>query len=395
MFGPRGILDTDLYKLTMQQAVCQLYPRAGARYAFINRGGTVFPDGFGRELTRHIEEMASLRLTGEEQDWLVSRCAYFNPVYLDFLKGYRFDPGEVVVEQEQGNLSITVEGYWYRSILWEVPLMALVSELYFEFTGEAAQAWPQERRREVTLGKARFFRDNGISFVDFGTRRRFSYDNQEQVVADLREAGEFLLGTSNVHLAHLFDLAPMGTHAHEWFQFHAAKYGFLMANSMAMGRWVDVFKGDLGMALTDTYGTDNFIHAFDLLYAKTFDGVRQDSGDPLEFMRKIIEHYRSLRIDPASKTLIFSDSLDPETVDRIHRECGGKIRDVYGIGTNLTNDVGVTPLNMVIKMVACRPYDYSDLWIPAVKLSDDVGKNTGDREMIELCHRTLGVNGEA
>lgn len=385
-----SILDTDLYKLTMQQAVCILYPAAQARYAFINRGGTPFPAGFGRELGARVREMAGLRLTPGERGWLERRCPWFNPAYLDFLAGYRFDPDEVRIEQSGGELSVFAEGYWYRAILWEVPLMAVISQLYFEMTGEAGQAWPEERRREATRGKARLFREKGIRFADFGTRRRFSYDHHAQVVEDLREAGECFLGTSCVHLAHRCGVAPVGTQAHEWFQYHAAAHGFLDANRLALERWVEVYRGELGIALTDTYGTADFLRSFGPLAARVYDGVRQDSGDPLELLERMVAHYRGLGIDPAGKTVVFSDSLDPGRVLEIHAACGGRVRDVYGIGTNLTNDVGVKPLNMVIKLVACRP-DPSSGWIPAVKLSDDAGKHTGDRAMIELCRRTLGA----
>jgi nicotinate phosphoribosyltransferase len=389
MEGPQSILDTDLYKLTMQQAVCKLYPRAGARYDFINRGETPFPPGFAEELGNHIQEMAGLRLSKEEKKWLASRCDYFDPVYLDFLEGYRFDPGEVEVKQSDGELTVFIEGYWYSTILWEVPLMALISELYFEMTGENDKAYPEDKVHEINLGKADFFKENRIYFVDFGTRRRFSYRNHKLLIPDLMQAGEYLLGTSDVHLAHLYDLTPIGTQAHEWFQFHSAKYGFRIANQMSLIRWVEVYKGELGIALTDTFGSENFFHAFDAYYAKLFDGIRQDSGDPLAFLEDAVAHYRSLGMDPAGKTVVFSDSLNLELAREIHEACDGRVKDMYGIGTFLTNDVGVKPLNMVIKMVECRPFRESERWGPAVKLSDVSGKYTGDRDTIELAKHVL------
>ncbi len=389
MIGPQSILDTDLYKLTMQQAVCKLYPWFKARYQFINRGGTLFPPGFGEELAAGIEEMRRLRLSAEEKSWLAAKCRYFSPVYLDFLEGYRFDPGEVDIRQEGGELHIIIEGYWYTAILWEVPLMALISELYFEMSGEKDKAYPEEKAHALNLEKARFFREHGIRFVDFGTRRRFSYRHHRRLIPDLMQAGEFLLGTSNVHLAHLYDLTPIGTQAHEWFQFHSAKYGFRMANQMALQRWIDVYKGDLGIALTDTFGSENFFHAFDGYFARIFDGVRQDSGDPFQFLESAVAHYRRLGIDPAAKTVVFSDSLNLELARALHEACAGRVKDLYGIGTFLTNDVGLKPLNMVIKMTACQPFYGSDRWVDAVKISDDQGKYTGARETIELARRTL------
>lgn len=393
MNGPRGILDTDLYKLTMQQAVCQYYPRARARYSFINRGGTPFPPGFDKELSGYIEAMRELALTEEEKSWLARKCSYFHPVYLDLLESYRFDPGEVSMEQKDGELTISIEGYWYTTILWEVPLMALISELYFELSGKNEDAYPEEKVHELNLGKARFFKENGIRFVDFGTRRRFSYHNHRMLIPDLMQAGEFLLGTSNVHLAHVYDLTPIGTQAHEWFQFHSAKYGFRVANQLALERWLEVYKGDLGIALTDTFGTDNFFHAFDTYYAKVFDGIRQDSGDPFEFLESAIAHYEGLGIDPSSRTIVFSDSLNLELSKAIHEACAGRVKDLYGIGTFLTNDVGVKPLNMVIKMVECQPFKDSERWVDAIKISDDSGKYTGDMDTIELARRILFMDG--
>ena len=389
MIGPQSILDTDLYKLTMQQAVCQLYPRAGARYSFINRDETPFPEGFGSELAARIQEMKELRLSGDEKSWLAAKCAYFNPVYLDFLQGYRFDPTEVDIGQSGGELLISIEGPWYTTILWEVPLMAMISELYFEATGEKENAYPEEKIHRINLDKARFFAENGIRFVDFGTRRRFSYENHKRLLPDLMQAGPSLLGTSNVHLAHLYDLTPIGTQAHEWFQFHSAKYGFRIANQMSLLRWLEVYKGELGIALTDTFGSENFFHAFDAYFARVFDGVRQDSGDPLAFLESAVAHYLGLGIDPAARTVVFSDALNLESSRAIHEACAGRVKDMYGIGTFLTNDVGVKPLNMVIKMVECRPFKDSDRWVPAVKLSDAAGKHTGDAEAIELAKHVL------
>jgi len=389
MKGPQGILDTDLYKLTMQQAVCQYYPRARARYSFINRGGTPFPRGFTKELSGRIQDMKELRLSPDEKAWLAAKCPYFHPVYLDFLEAYRFDPGEVSIAQTEGKLTISIEGYWYTTILWEVPLMALISELYFEISGKNKDAYPEEKIHELNLGKARFFKENGIRFVDFGTRRRFSYENHRMLIPDLMQAGEYLLGTSNVHLAHIYDLTPIGTQAHEWFQFHSAKYGFRVANQLALERWLEVYKGDLGIALTDTFGTDNFFHAFDTYYAKVFDGIRQDSGDPFEFLESAIAHYESLGIDPSSRTIVFSDSLNLELAKKIHETCAGRVKDLYGIGTFLTNDVGVKPLNMVVKMVECQPFRDSERWVDAIKISDDSGKYTGDMDTIELARRIL------
>jgi nicotinate phosphoribosyltransferase len=198
------------------------------------------------------------------------------------------------------------------------------------------------------------------------------------------------VGTSNVHLANQFNITPIGTAAHEWFMFHGAKYGFQMANELGLKHWSDVYNGDLGTALCDTYTTNAFLKSFNKRYAKLYDGVRQDSGDVYEFAEKIITHYKKLGIDPLSKTIIFSDSLDVYKAKEINDWCKGKIKCSFGIGTNLSNDVGVTPLNMVIKMTAAKINEDSP-WIPTIKLSDTPGKHTGDKKMIDVCKYLLNI----
>lgn len=386
----KSILDTDLYKLTMQQAVMKLYPRAKVRYSFINRDKTPFPEAFAEELRKEVKEMEKLSLTKDEKNFLLKRCYFLDPTYLDLLYGYRFDSSEVGIIQIGNELQISIEGYWHRAILWEVPLMAIISELYFKMTNQK----PISRvdREQNNKKKATSFQMHGMHFADFGTRRRFSYEIQDEVIQDFMNcfgSKENFVGTSNVHLAHKYDVAPMGTHAHEWFSFHAAKYGYKMANSMAMEAWVNVFRGDLGIALSDTFTTDVFLRQFEKKFSKLFDGVRHDSGDPITFTDKIIAHYKSQGIDPKTKTIIFSDSLNPEVALKIKDYCRGNIRCSFGIGTNFTNDVGVKPLNMVIKMTAAKPVN--EEWVPTIKLSDSPGKHTGDQKEIEVCKHILHI----
>ena len=230
----------------------------------------------------------------------------------------------------------------------------------------------------------------GITIADFGTRRRHSYEVQKITVESLLRYGQgCFIGTSNVHLAMLHNTKPIGTHAHEWFMFHAAKYGFKMSNLLSLEHWVQVYRGDLGIALSDTYTSSVFFAQFDRMFSKLFDGVRHDSGDPLEFAIQTIAHYQQLGIDPLSKTIIFSDGLDYEKVARIAAFCNGKIGFSFGVGTNFTNDVGLQPLNIVLKMTEALPDD--GVWTPVVKLSDERGKYTGDMETIELAKIVLGI----
>lgn len=383
----QSMLDNDLYKFTMQQAVHRLYPRADAEYVFINRSGTLFPEGFARQLRSEVDAMAGLRLTPGEKAYLEEACYFLTPVYLDYLEHYRFDPGEVDISQENGSLSVTITGPWYRTILWEVPLMAMISELYFVMTH--ARPISDSQRTSVNLNKARILSRNNIRFAEFGTRRRFSSESHKALIHDILNTEQStLIGTSNVHLARHFRIKPIGTLAHEWFMFHAVLNGYRMANITGIDAWVTVFHGDLGIALTDTFTTDVFLSAFDTMHAKLFDGVRHDSGDPYAFVDKIVNHYTKLRIDPTTKTIVFSDSLDMDKAVAIHTYCRGRIRDSYGIGTNLTNDVGVTPLNMVIKLSRCRTGPGRG-WHPVVKLSDDPGKNTGNADELRHCIRVL------
>lgn len=373
----------------MQNAVIKIFPRVKVRYQFINRGKTPFPDGFAETLRKEISKMADLQLTKEEKEYLKTRCYYFDPTYFDFLMGFRFDPSEVGVIQKDGDLQILIEGYWYRTILWEVPLMAMISELYFSMSD--FETYPESKIIEIAREKASRFNLLGVNVADFGTRRRYSLENHDRIIQALKTYGRpSFVGSSNVYLAKKYDVIAVGTHAHEWFMFHAAKYGYKMANQLALDNWVEVYRGDLGIALSDTFTTNVFFKAFDTKHAKLFDGVRQDSGDPIEFAQKTIDHYKRLRIDPLSKTIIFSDGLNPDNVEKIAKFCRNKIKISFGIGTNLTNDVGVTPLNIVIKMIEAKAE--GEEWIHTIKLSDAPGKYTGDEESIRLCKGILNIS---
>jgi len=384
----KSILDTDLYKLTMMNAVMKLYPRAEVKYKFFNRGKTYIPKEVADDLNDAIVDMENLFLTNVEEEYLRENAYFFDPVYIDFLKGFQYDSNDVKISWNDGVLNVGIRGLWYRTILWEVPLMALISEIYFKHTGKADIHWGDLENRNDA--KAKFFDGliPSIKLADFGTRRRHSYKSQDRLVRNFSKCS-FFVGTSNVHLAMKYKTKMIGTQAHEWFMFHAAKYGFHQANATALGRWVDVYNGDLGIALTDTFTTKNFFESFDTMYAKLFDGVRHDSGDPIVFGEQAIKHYKKLGIDPTTKTIVFSDGLNPKEVERINKHFGRwRIKLSYGVGTNLSNDIpGITPLNMVIKMVAAKPYGKG--WIHTIKLSDAEGKHTGDKNTIELAKRII------
>jgi nicotinate phosphoribosyltransferase len=383
-----SILDNDFYKFTMQHAVIKLFPNAKAKYKFINRGQHPFPPGFGEILKREIASMEQLQLTTQEKEYLRKTCPYLDPTYLDFLQGYRYDPTEVEVTQNGEELSVIIGGYWYRTIMWEVPIMSLICELYYKLTKQ--ERISDEQVSEIAKEKIYKYKKLGITIADFGTRRRHSYQVHDLTIKALKDFGsDSFIGTSNVHLAMKNHIKPIGTHAHEWFMFHAAKYGFKMANSLGLENWANVYRGDLGIALSDTYTSKVFFSQFDKKFTKLFDGVRHDSGDPLLFTDMTIDHYKHYGIDPRTKTIIFSDGLDYEKVERISNYCKGKIGVSFGIGTNFTNDVGLKPMNIVLKMTDTLPEEAH--WTPVIKLSDEKKKYTGDEEMINLSKRILEI----
>jgi nicotinate phosphoribosyltransferase len=385
----KSILDNDFYKITMQNAVIKLFPNEKVKYQFINRGQHHFPLGFDEELRKSVNAMAELKLTKDEKQFLKETCPYLDLPYLDFLGGYHYDPTEVTIIQSENSLEVTVQGEWYRTILWEVPILALISELHYKMNHMERNSNGEVIHK--TLEKAEQLNLLNVTYAEFGTRRRHSYKVHDLVVDSLVKNNETknFIGSSNVHFAMKYGIKPIGTHAHEWFMFHAAEYGFKMANALSLEHWVDVYRGDLGVALSDTYTTEVFFQQFDKKFAKLFDGVRHDSGDPIEFANKTIAHYEKNGINPLFKYIIFSDGLNLEKVAEITKACKGRIGISFGIGTNLTNDVGLKPMNIVMKLIAAQSINGD--WIPTVKLSDEHGKYTGDPQMIELAKEFLRI----
>ncbi|MHA6696879.1 nicotinate phosphoribosyltransferase [Chryseobacterium sp. A301] len=383
-----SILDNDFYKFTMQNAVVKLFPTQSVKYEFINRGQHFFPPGFAQELRQAVNAMAELKLTKAEKSYLQTTCPYIDLPYLDFLEGYHYDPSEVHIEQEGNELKVWVEGLWYRTILWEVPLLALISELHYVLNHMERDS--NETVIETTDRKAQKLVELGVTFAEFGTRRRHSYKVHDMVVNSLvQNQNTKFTGSSNVHFAMKYGVKPIGTHAHEWFMFHGAEFGFKMANKLALEHWVDIYRGDLGVALSDTYTTEVFFQQFDKKFAKLFDGVRHDSGDPMEFADMTIAHYVNNGINPLYKYIIFSDGLNLTKVEEIRNYCEGKIGTSFGIGTNLTNDVGLKPMNIVMKLIGVQGHNGD--WIPTIKLSDEHGKYTGDPSMIKLAKEFLQI----
>ena len=387
----KSILDTDLYKLTTSYAYSKLFPRAYGEFEFVDRDDRDYPEGFDHLLRQELEEMTRLSLSDEEEQFLRRKLPYLPPIYIDFLKGLRFNPAEVSVTMEGHKLRIRTSGLLYRVTLWETPILALVSELFFRMSGHSPDIDYMEK---AVREKARRLKEHQITFSLFGMRRRYSADVEDRITELLKKhSGDNFFGTSNVYFAVKHQINVSGTHPHEWVQFHGAIYGYKMANYMAMENWISTYDGDLGTALTDTYTTGVFMQNFSKKHAQLFTSLRQDSGDPLAFVDMAIRRYEELRVNPKLKYIVFSDSLDVEKAIQIKHYCGDRITATFGIGTNLTNDVGngIKGLNIVMKLFRCKMIE-KDRWNECIKLSDVDGKHTGSVEEIQLAQRVLGIN---
>ena len=368
----QNLLDTDFYKLTMMQAVLHNYPNAEVEWEFRCRNAEDLTP-YLAEIRYQIERLAELSMSADQLAFL-ERIPFIKPDFIRFLSLFRFNLRYVHTSIEDGQLCIRLRGPWLHVILYEIPLLAIVSEVrnryrYREVVLEQASERLYQKL-DWLKGEASAAELEGFQIADFGTRRRFSYRVQEQMVHILKRdfPGRFV-GTSNVHLAREFDLKPIGTMAHEWLMAHQQLGPRLIdSQSAALDCWVREYRGLLGIALTDCITMDAFLADFDLYFAKLFDGLRHDSGDPLQWAEKAIAHYEKLGIDPMSKTLVFSDGLTLEKSLRLYRALCGRINVSFGIGTNLTCDIpGVEPMNIVIKMTACNGQ-------PVAKISDAPGK---------------------
>ena len=387
----KSILDTDLYKLTTSYAYSKLFPRAYGEFEFVDRDDRDYPEGFDQLLRQELEEMTRLSLSDEEEQFLRRKLPYLPPIYIDFLKGLRFNPAEVSISMEGRKLRIRTSGLLYRVTLWETPILALVSELFFRVTGHSPDI---DYMENAVREKARRLKEHQITFSLFGMRRRYSADVEDRITELLKKhSGDNFFGTSNVYFAVKHQINVSGTHPHEWVQFHGAIYGYKMANYMAMENWISTYDGDLGTALTDTYTTGVFMQNFSKKHALLFTSLRQDSGDPLAFVDMAIRRYEELRVNPKLKYIVFSDSLDVEKAIQIKHYCGDRITATFGIGTNLTNDVGngIKGLNIVMKLFRCKMIE-KDRWNECIKLSDVDGKHTGSVEEIQLAQRVLGID---
>ena len=381
--------DDDLYKFTMCCAVIDNFPRAQVKYSFTDRDDTVYPEGFARELAAQIKALDSVTITDDEIDFMRRRCTYIPGWFYNYLKGYRFNHRWVDVRQDsEGHLEIDIEGSWAETILLEVKILAIVSELYYIMTGQCG-AFDYGRYYHKSYRKAERLLEAGCVYSDFGTRRRASFEAEDTVVRAMKDCeashkwpGRFV-GTSNVYLAMKHDVLPVGTMAHEFICAIGGMYGPQMANNIAMNLWRNTFRGALGTFLYDSFGWKIFSLNFSEDFANLFKGLRVDSGDNYEQLMRIVDKYRSLGIDPKTKQVIFSNALDVDSAIEIQKYAVEYCQPSFGIGTHFTNDFdGVKPMNIVIKLIAAKITESWDFYNDTCKLSEDTGKHTGRPEVV-------------
>lgn len=390
--------DDDLYKFTMCCAVIDNFPRAQVKYSFTDRDDTVYPDGFARELAAQIKALDSVTITDDEIDFMRRRCTYIPGWFYNYLKGYRFNHRWVDVRQDsEGHLEIDIEGSWAETILLEVKILAIVSELYYIMTGQCG-AFDYGRYYHKSYRKAERLLEAGCVYSDFGTRRRASFEAEDTVVRAMKDCeashkwpGRFV-GTSNVYLAMKHDVLPVGTMAHEFICAIGGMYGPQMANNIAMNLWRNTFRGALGTFLYDSFGWKIFSLNFSEDFANLFKGLRVDSGDNYEQLMRIVDKYRSLGIDPKTKQVIFSNALDVDSAIEIQKYAVEYCQPSFGIGTHFTNDFdNVKPLNIVIKLVAAKITEVWSFYNDTCKLSEDTGKHVGKPDVVKRFMEALNI----
>jgi nicotinate phosphoribosyltransferase len=373
-----SLLETDLYKFTMWQTMLHRHPQTQAEYTFVCRNASAFPlADLLADVNRELDHLCSLAFQSDELAYLRS-LRFIKSDFVDFLRIFRFQREFISARTNGPTLEIVARGPQVHVMGFEIFVLAIVNELYFRRFDASAALHEGRARLRGKIERLRAFaaepaRRHPFEFFDFGVRRRFSGAWQREVVATLqREVPQYFKGTSNVLLARDLGLVPIGTMAHEYLQtYQALDVRLRDSQRAALEGWVQEYRGDLGVALTDVVGMDAFLADFDLYFAKLFDGLRHDSGDPVIWGEKALAHYAKLRIDPHTKRLVFSDGLDVERALALYRHFAGRTQLGFGIGTNLTNDVGLTALNIVMKLTRCNGQ-------PVAKLSDSPGKTMCD-----------------
>ena len=388
-----SLLDTDLYKFTMQQCVLHQFPGAQVQYRFKCRTPNVDLRPFLDEINAEIDHLCELHFTDEELAYL-GGLRFIKSDYVDFLSLFHLKRNYIqVVESDDYpcGIDISIKGPWLHTILFEIPVLAIVNEVYFRrLYGDLDKSEGRRRLAEKIHLLLSEPNNGDLHISDYGTRRRFSRAWQEEVLLTLKkELGPMLSGTSNVLLAKKFGLIPLGTMAHEYLQACQA-LGPRLRDSQVYGfeMWAKEYRGDLGIALSDVYGMEPFLKDFDMYFCKLFDGARHDSGDPFVWGERMIEHWACNKCDPRSKSLIFSDALTIPRVIELYRRFHGRVGIGFGVGTNLMNDLGPTALNVVIKMVQANGQ-------PVAKISDAPEKGMREDEgYLRYLRQVFGIKTE-
>ncbi|MEO6018528.1 MAG: nicotinate phosphoribosyltransferase [Polaromonas sp.] len=378
-----SLLDTDLYKFTMMQVVLHQFPGAEVEYRFQCRNakspgiGSLAP--YVNEIREEIRGLCNLRFQDAELAYLKA-MRFIKSDFIDFLGIFRLNEKYVsVTPLPSGEIEVSIKGPWLHTILFEIPVLAIINEVYFRNTQKLPNLTEGRKRLDTKIGELQADGLGALKIADYGTRRRFGKAWHEEVLRTLGgrlgtgPSGQFA-GTSNVLFAMKLGMTPLGTMAHEYLQACQA-LGPRLRDSQVFGfeSWAKEYRGDLGIALSDVYGMSAFLRDFDMYFCKLFDGARHDSGDPFQWGERMLAHYGKNRVDPKTKTLIFSDGLTvPRTIE-LYRQFKGRCQLAFGIGTNLTNDLGYEPLQIVIKMIRCNGQ-------PVAKLSDTPSKNMCDDE---------------
>ena len=384
-----SILDTDLYKFSTSNAYFQLYPLAEGTFKFNDRAAEVYDAGFLEEFKKELRGLEALRLTEEEFAYVTGRIRYIHRNYWEWLRGFHFEADKVQASLDSdGHLQIEVTDLLYKVTLYEVPLLAIVAELRNRFKGIELD---KEKALALLDDKLEFANANGLVFSEFGTRRRFSADLHDSIVAHLKDRCKVCSGTSNVYFAMKYGLTPIGTFPHEWVMFHSGVFGYKRANYLSLEDWITVYDGALGTALIDTFTTKSFLRTLTMKQAKLLDGFRQDSGDERVVGDAIIARLEEFGIDPRTKIIVFSNALNFPKYKEVMDYFRGRVKVSAGIGTNITCDPGIPgykAANIVMKLSRCR-ISAKDPWEKVIKISDDTGKHMGEDHEFEIAEYEL------
>ncbi len=388
-----GLCDTDFYKLTMMQVVLHQYASAWVRYAFKWRNWGEMHlncslEDFRSLIDEKMDELCEFRFQEDEIKYLAG-IPFFKPDFIEYLRLFQLNRSYIRTYIENGGLKINIEGPWLNTILFETLVLAIIGELYTELSGIDQDNWAKEGRKRLQ-DKVNYIEEviqpgQMFKFADFGTRRRATYSWQEEVLKYfVSRCPDKLVGTSNTHFAKKLNIRPIGTMAHEFFQAHQQLGPRLVdSQKVALQSWAVEYRGELGIALSDTLGFDKFLIDFDRFFSLLFDGCRQDSGDPIRWAEKLIAHYDKMRIDSRFKTAIFSDGLTFEKAVDLFNRFNSRIKTSFGIGTYLTNDCGFVAPQIVIKMIE---FNHN----PVAKVSDSADKGMcEDTEFLEYLNKVI------